>query len=165
MDAKWLLGRANESVVAIGCCVKWAGPNMRSVLGSLFYWCGCVSIPILSLLMWSETLVFLQDRFQTNRIWSRSWSGSHRIVFGLWSVLRILIVFRNYTGRSPGQAEGLAGCGYSKIARARAYYLYCMRLLLLTSLQIWPVTKVLSDPLYWTIVITVKILYSGVLDR
>jgi len=23
MDAKWLLGRAGESVVAIGCCVKW----------------------------------------------------------------------------------------------------------------------------------------------
>jgi len=41
-----------------------------------------------------------------------------------------------YTGRSPGQAEGLAGCGHSKIARVRAYYLYCMWLPLLTSLQI-----------------------------
>jgi len=25
MDVKWLLGRAGESVVAIGCYVKWAG--------------------------------------------------------------------------------------------------------------------------------------------
>jgi len=26
-----LLGRADESVVAIGRCVKWAGPNMQCV--------------------------------------------------------------------------------------------------------------------------------------
>jgi len=32
----------------------------------------------------------------------------------------------NYTGHSPGQDKGLAGCGHSKIARVRAYYLYCM---------------------------------------
>jgi len=51
MDAKWLLGRADEFVVAIGCCVKWAGPNMLSVLGPLFCWSGCVSIPILPLLI------------------------------------------------------------------------------------------------------------------
>jgi len=31
------------------------------------------------------------------------------------------------------QAEGLAGGGHSKIARVRAYYLYCMWLALLTS--------------------------------
>jgi len=37
MDAKWLLGRASESVVAIGCCVKWAGPNIQSVLVHTFY--------------------------------------------------------------------------------------------------------------------------------
>jgi len=29
MDAKWLLGRADESVVAIGCCVKGAGLIMQ----------------------------------------------------------------------------------------------------------------------------------------
>jgi len=28
----------------------------------------------------------------------------------------------NNTGRSPGQAEGLAGCGHSKIARVYAYW-------------------------------------------
>jgi len=39
------------------------------------------------------------------------------------------------------QAEGLAGCGHSKIARVRAYYLYCICLAVLTSLQILPVTK------------------------
>jgi len=50
MDVKSLLGRTDESVVAIGRCVKWAGPNMQSVLGSPFCWSGCVSIPILSLL-------------------------------------------------------------------------------------------------------------------
>jgi len=31
------------------------------------------------------------------------------------------------------QAEGLAGCGHSKITRVRAYCLYCMCLALLTS--------------------------------
>jgi len=31
------------------------------------------------------------------------------------------IVF-NCTGRSPGQAEGLAGCGHSKIARVRVLF-------------------------------------------
>jgi len=45
-------------------------------------------------------------------------------------------IYGIYTGRSLGQAEGLAGCGHSKIARVRAYYLYCMWLPLLTSLQI-----------------------------
>jgi len=45
------------------------------------------------------------------------------------------LFYFNYTGRSPGQAEGLAGCSH-KIARARAYYLYCIWLPLLTSLQI-----------------------------
>jgi len=30
-------------------------------------------------------------------------------------------------------AVGMAGCGHSKIARVRAYYLYCMCLALLTS--------------------------------
>jgi len=29
MGAKWLLRRADESVVAIGCCVKWAGIIMQ----------------------------------------------------------------------------------------------------------------------------------------
>jgi len=38
-----------------------------------------------------------------------------------------------YTGRSPGQAVGMAGCGHSKIARVCAYYLYCMCLAVLTS--------------------------------
>jgi len=37
------------------------------------------------------------------------------------------------TGRSPGYAVGMAGCGHSKIARGRAYYLYCMCLAVLTS--------------------------------
>jgi len=32
----------------------------------------------------------------------------------------------------------IPGCGHSKIARVRSYYLYCMWLPLLTSLQIWP---------------------------
>jgi len=32
----------------------------------------------------------------------------------------------SYTGRTPSQAGGLAGCGLSKIARVRAYYLYCI---------------------------------------
>jgi len=31
-----------------------------------------------------------------------------------------------YTGRSPVQAEGPAGCGQSKIARVCAYYLYVL---------------------------------------
>jgi len=35
-----------------------------------------------------------------------------------------------HTGRRPGQAEGLAGCGHSKIARVRAYYLYCIVIVL-----------------------------------
>jgi len=34
------------------------------------------------------------------------------------------------------------GCGHSKIARVRAYYLYCMCLAVLTSLQILTVTKI-----------------------
>jgi len=51
----------------------------------------------------------------------------------------------HYTGRSPGHAVGMAGCGcgHSKIARVRAYYLYCMWLAVLTSLQILTVMK------YW----------------
>jgi len=39
------------------------------------------------------------------------------------------------------QAVGQAGCGHSKIANVHAYYLYCMCLAVLTSLQILPVTK------------------------
>jgi len=50
------------------------------------------------------------------------------------------------TGRSPGQAEGLAGCGHSKIARVRAYYLYCTWLPVLTSLYVW-----LSRNTEWTV--------------
>jgi len=50
MDAKWLVGRADESVVAIGRCVKWAGPNMQRVLVLSFYWSGWLRTPILSLL-------------------------------------------------------------------------------------------------------------------
>jgi len=50
MDAKRLLGRAGKSVVAIGCCVKWAGRNMHSVLVHTFYWSGCPRTPTLSLL-------------------------------------------------------------------------------------------------------------------
>jgi len=45
------------------------------------------------------------------------------------------------TGRSPGHVVGMAGCGHSKIARVRAYYLYCMCLAVLSSLQILTVTK------------------------
>jgi len=44
MDTKWLLGTADDSMVAIGCCVKWAGP---AVFGSPFCSSGCPSIPIL----------------------------------------------------------------------------------------------------------------------
>jgi len=29
MDAMWLLSRVGESMVAIGCCVKWAGLIMQ----------------------------------------------------------------------------------------------------------------------------------------
>jgi len=29
MDAKWLLGRAGDSVIAVGCCVKWVGLIMQ----------------------------------------------------------------------------------------------------------------------------------------
>jgi len=44
MDVKWLLGRAGESVVAVGCCVKWAGLIMQiSRVGGVY----CVRIPIL----------------------------------------------------------------------------------------------------------------------
>jgi len=44
MDVKWLLGRAGESVVAIGCCVKWVGLIMQiSRVGGVY----CVRIPIL----------------------------------------------------------------------------------------------------------------------
>jgi len=44
MDAKWLLGRAGESVVAIGCCVKWVGLIVQiSRVGGVY----CVRIPIL----------------------------------------------------------------------------------------------------------------------
>jgi len=44
MDAKWLLSRADESVVAFGCCVKWAGLIMQiSRVGGVY----CVRILIL----------------------------------------------------------------------------------------------------------------------
>jgi len=55
------------------------------------------------------------------------------------SVMETAIVYNSkyvyilYIGRRPGKAEGQAGCGHSKIARVRAYYLYCMWLALLTS--------------------------------
>jgi len=47
MDAMWLLSRADESVVAIGCCVKWVGLIMQiSRVGGAY----CVRTPILPLL-------------------------------------------------------------------------------------------------------------------
>jgi len=75
------------------------------------------------------------------------------------------------TGRRPVPGVGLAGCGHSEIARVRAYYLYCMCLAPLTSVQMLTVTKiwlsrsterpVLSDNCYNG----KEILYSGVLGR
>jgi len=44
------------------------------------------------------------------------------------------------TGRKPG-----TGCAHSKIARVRAYYLYCMCLTVLTSVD-FDRNEVLSDP-------------------
>jgi len=54
----------------------------------------------------------------------------------------MVVINLTNTGRSPGHAVGMAGCGHSKIARVRAYYLYCMCLAVLTSLQILTVTKI-----------------------
>jgi len=45
------------------------------------------------------------------------------------------------TGHSPGQAEGLAGCGHSKIARVRVL---SWPLPVLTGLYFWRVTEVRS---------------------
>jgi len=47
-----------------------------------------------------------------------------------------------YTGHSRGHAYGMASCGHRKIACVRAYYLYCMWLAVLTSLQFLTVTKI-----------------------
>jgi len=38
----------------------------------------------------------------------------------------VKLLFNYYTGRSPVRAEVPAGCGHSKIARVRAYYLYVL---------------------------------------
>jgi len=48
-------------------------------------------------------------------------------------IMKQQVVNSSYTGRSPGHAVGMAGCGHSKIARMRTYYLYCMCLAVLTS--------------------------------
>jgi len=62
-------------------------------------------------------------------------------VFNIFAYYRgYLKDLNNNTGRRPGNAVGMAGCDHSKIARVRAYNLYCMCLAVLPSLQF------LTDP-------------------
>jgi len=49
------------------------------------------------------------------------------------------------TGRSPGHAVGMAGCGHSKIARvARVVFVFVLYVAVLPSLQFLTVTKTVT---------------------
>jgi len=57
-----------------------------------------------------------------------------------------LYIISTYTGRSPGHAVGMAGCGHSKIARlARVVFVFVLYVAMLPSLQFLTVTKTVTS--------------------
>jgi len=74
---------------------------------------------------------------------------TYKIIHGLYDTAvspSLMMSQFSHTGRNPGHAVGMADCGHSKIARVRAYYLYCMCLAVLTMCVDFDCDEVLSDP-------------------